>query len=85
MSLRLNYPEQVDQRMDNQICRITVTDYTVKANIRSQYQTELEQDHLWQVEVLGIKDRQFLVLQSLLIDLEEDIVVLDETGNKLFG
>jgi hypothetical protein len=85
MSLRLNYPEQVDRRMDEEICRITVTDYTIKANIKSQYHQELERDHLCQVEVLGIKDREFLVLQSQLIDLKEDIVVFDETGNKLFG
>ncbi|WP_462265876.1 hypothetical protein [Mucilaginibacter sp.] len=85
MSSRLNYPEQADRRMDDHICRITVTDYTIKSNIRSQYHKELEGDHLWQVEVLGIKDREFLVLQSQLIDLKEDIVVFDKTGNKIFG
>lgn len=85
MSLRLKYPEQVDWRMDDQVCRITITSYTIKDNIRAQYHQELERDHLWQVEVLGIKDREFLVLQSRLTDLKEDIVVLDENGNKLFG
>ncbi|MES2277323.1 MAG: hypothetical protein V4592_14945 [Bacteroidota bacterium] len=85
MGQRLKYPIQVDQRMDGQICRITITDYTIKDNIQPQYHDELEKDHLYQIEVLGITDREFLVLHSQLSDLKEDLVVFDENGNKIFG
>jgi|GEM_PF-2918580 len=85
MSQRLKYPIQVDQRMDGQVCRITVTDYTIKDNIQSQYYDELKKDHLYQIEVLGITDREFLVLHSQLIDLKEDIVVFDEYKNRILG
>jgi hypothetical protein len=84
MSRVLSYPEQVDPRMDGQICRITVTAYTIKANIRPAYHAELEKDHLWQVAVLGIADREFLILQSQLIALDEDMVVVDPDGKILY-
>ena len=85
MSSCLQYPQQVDSRMNDQICRITVTDYTIERNIRRAYHKELEKDHVWQVEVLGITDREFLVLQSQLINLQGDLVVIDEDGKRLFG
>lgn len=62
MSQRLKYPIQVDQRMDGQVCRITVTDYTIKDNIQSQYHEEFKKDHLYQIEILGVTDREYLVL-----------------------
>ena len=85
MRWRLQYPEQVDWRMDDQICRITVTDYTIDQSIRSVYHKELQKDHIWQVEVLGIEDREFLVLQSQLIDLKDDLVVIGGNRERLFG
>ncbi|NVM62139.1 hypothetical protein FHW88_000415 [Mucilaginibacter sp. SG538B] len=42
-------------------------------------------DRLYQVEVLGITDREFLVVQSQLVDLKGDLVVIDEDGKRLFG
>jgi hypothetical protein len=79
----LSYPEQVDYRMDGQICRITVTTYTIAGNIKPHYHKDLSQDHLWQVQVLGIEDREFLVVQSQLISLGGDVVVVDRNGNLL--
>jgi hypothetical protein len=84
MSRILNYPEQVDYRMDGQVCRITITSYTIKDNIKKQYHMELANDHLWQIEVLGIQDREFLVLESQLISLGTDVIVVDQNGKTLF-
>ena len=81
MSKVLSYPQTLDRRMDEQICRITVTTYTIAKNIKAQYQQELATDHLWQVKVLGIEDKEFLVLESCLESLEGDVVVADEQGD----
>jgi hypothetical protein len=81
----LKYPLQVDRRMDGQLCRITVTDYTIEANIKKEYQRELIKDRIWQVEVHGIQDKDFLVLNSLLTSLGGDVLVVDENGKVLFG
>lgn len=59
MSRVLNYLETVDYRMDGQICRITVTSYTIQDNIRHYYHKELAKDHLYQVQVFNIEDRNF--------------------------
>ena len=72
----------VDHRMDNGICRITVTDYTIKANIKDSYQKELANDKVWQVAVYGIEDKDFIVLNSLLERLEDELII-DENGNKI--
>ncbi|MDB5006246.1 MAG: hypothetical protein JWP45_639 [Mucilaginibacter sp.] len=84
MSRILKYSEQVDHRMDGQVCRITVTSYNIKDNIRSEYHTELAKDRLWQVAVLGIEDREFMVLQSQLVDLNEDLIVVGPDGKILY-
>lgn len=77
MAKVLNYPETVDYRMDDRPCRVTVVTYTIQDNIKPAFQNELINDHLYQVEVLGISDREFLVLQSQLSSLEgDDIVIL---------
>jgi hypothetical protein len=70
--------------MDGQLCRITVTDYTIERNIKRHYHKELEKDRVWQVEIYGIDDREFLVLNSLLTSLGDDMLVVDENGKVLY-
>lgn len=82
--LKSYFCETVDSRMDNKICRITQTSYTIEANIKSEYQKTLATDHIYQVEVLGIDDREFLILQSLLEELGDETVYIDENGKLLY-
>ncbi len=67
----LNFSDAVDFRMDEKICRITVTSYTIKDNIKTIFHKELSGDYLFQVKINGIDDREFLILQSQLIELDE--------------
>lgn len=78
MSQILNYPEQVDSRMDEQVCRITVTSYTINKNIKPQYQEQYKDHRLYQIKVKGIEDKEFLVMESLLEWLEEIVIENDE-------
>jgi hypothetical protein len=84
MASMLNYPETPARQMDGQICRITVTSLTLEANIRKAPLKELGPDRLWQIQVLGIDDREFLVLQSLLAS-SDDIVIVDKTDKLRYG
>lgn len=75
MASILKFPEQVDSRMDQKACRVTVTTYTIKDNIKRVYIDQYSNDHLYQIKVLGIDDKEFLVMQSLLEPLEEVVIV----------
>ena len=77
MSKVLKYPEQVDYRMDGKICRITVTTYTIKDNTKIKFHNELVNDHLYQIKIADIDEREFMILESLLEQLDE-IVLIDE-------
>lgn len=77
MAAVLKYPEQVDPRMDGKICRITVTSYTIIDNIKKQYQQEYVNDMIWQIKLLDIYDKEFLILQSLIEPLDE-VTITDE-------
>ena len=82
--LKSYFFETVDSKMDGKICRITVTSYKIEANIKPEYQRELSKDHIYQIKVLGIDDREFLILQSLLEDLDDETVYINENGNRLY-
>jgi hypothetical protein len=75
MSKILEHPVyQVDSRMDGKICRITL-DYPIEKNIKKEYINDYKQDKLWQIEIYGIIDKDFLVVQSLLDDLDEFVYI----------
>lgn len=70
MSKVLNYPEQVDYRMDNTVCRITVTTYTITDNVKKEFQNELLNDRIYQIKIAGINEREFMILESLLESID---------------
>ena len=71
----LEYPVyQVDSRMDGKICRITL-DYPIDKNIKKGYLDDYKNDKLWQIEIYGIIEKEFLIVQSLLEDLDEFVFV----------
>lgn len=74
MSNVLKFPEQVDNRMDGKACRITVTSYTIKDNLKSAYHEQYKNERLYQIKVIDIADKEFLVLESFLNPLPEVIV-----------
>ena len=75
MSRILEYPiDQVDSRMDGKICRITL-DYPIDKNIKKGYLDDYKEDKLWQIEIYGIIEKEFLIVQSLLEDLDEFVFV----------
>jgi hypothetical protein len=65
---------QLDSRMDEKVCRITFTRYTIKDNIKPNYHDQCKNDKLYQIKVIDIGHKEFLVFQSLLVNLEEVIV-----------
>jgi hypothetical protein len=76
----LRFPDQVDYRMDNKICRITETEYGMNPlNIKPQYITQLTRDRLCRIQVHGIDDREFMVLQSLLEDAGEEMLIIKQS------
>lgn len=77
MSQVLKFAGQVDSRMDEKICRITVSAYTIKDNIDPAFQEKYKNDHLCQIEIVDIPEKEFLVFEGLLEYLEE-IVVIDQ-------
>jgi len=77
----LRFPEQVDSRMDQKVCRITVTSYTIKDNIKPTYQEQYRNEHLYQIQILDVPEKEFLLLGCLLENLEE-VVVLDPNSLK---
>ena len=81
MSQVLKFPEQVDSRMDEKICRITVTTYTIKDNIKLSYQEKYKNEHLYQIETFDISEKGFLVFACLLENLDE-VVVVDNNSVK---
>lgn len=74
MSQVLKFPEQVDSRMDEKICRITVTSYTIKDNIKPSFQEKYKGEHLYQIKVIDIPEKEFLVFESLLKNLDEVVI-----------
>ena len=74
MSQILKYAEQVDGRMDDKVCRIIVTSYTIQNNIKPAYQEQYKNDRIYQIKVIDISDKEFLVFESLLESLEEVVV-----------
>ena len=79
MSQVLRFPEQVDSRMDQKICRITVTSYTIKDNIKPTYQEQYKNELLYQIQILDVPEKEFLVFSYLLENLEEVFVVYPDT------
>lgn len=79
MSQVLKFAGQVDSRMDEKICRITVTSYTIKDNINPAFQEQYKNKHLCQIQIIDIPEKEFLVFQSLLENLNE-VVVVDQKG-----
>ncbi len=73
MSRILKYPEQVDSRIDNKVCRVTLI-RSIDADLKGQFIEEYKADNLYQIEVQGITEKDFLVLESLLENLDEVIV-----------
>ncbi|MBW8685792.1 hypothetical protein [Chitinophaga rhizophila] len=73
----LKYPEQVDPRMDGKVCRITVTDYKLEPSIQAKDIPAHINDRLFQVEVHGIDDREYLILASQLEYAGQDLVVVE--------
>ncbi len=73
----LGFPEQVDSRMDQNICKITVTSYTTKDNIKPAFKEQYKNEHLYQIQILDIPEKEFMVFESLLENLDE-IVVIDQ-------
>lgn len=65
---------QVDSRIDGKVCRITDS-YPVNMSLKEQYLEEYTNDHLNQVKIIDIEEPEFLVLQSLLVPLDEVIIV----------
>ncbi len=74
MAQVLKFPEQVDSRMDEKICRITVTSYTIKDNIKSAFQEQYKNEHLYQIKIIDIPEKEFLVFESLLENLDEVVI-----------
>ena len=77
MSRVLNFPEQVDKRMDGKACRVTLTSYTIKDSLGKSYQDQYKNDVHLQIKVIDVSDKEFLVVQSLLENLDE-VVTVDE-------
>jgi hypothetical protein len=75
MSQILEFPvDQVDSRMDGKICRIT-DDYPIGKNIKKEYINDYKLDKLWRIEIYGITDKEFLIVQSLLEELDELVYI----------
>ncbi len=74
MAQVLKVPEQVDSRMGEKICRITVTSYTIKDNIKSAFQEQYKNEHLYQIKIIDIPEKEFLVFESLLENLDEVVI-----------
>jgi len=74
MSQVLKFAGQVDSRMDEKICRITVTSYPIKDNIKPAFQEKYKNEHLYQIQIIDIPEKEFLVFQSLLENLKEVVV-----------
>jgi len=79
MSQVLKFAGQVDSRMDEKICRITVTSYTITDNIKPAFHEQYKNENLYQIHIIDIPEKEFLVFESLLENLEE-IVVVDQQG-----
>ena len=75
MSQVLKFTGQVDSRMDEKICRITVTSYTIKDNIKPAFQEQYKNEHLYQIQIIDIPEKEFLVFESLLEYLGKVVVV----------
>ena len=50
-------------------------DYPIDKNIKKGYLDDYKNDKLWQIEIYGIIEKEFLVVQSLLEDLDEFVFV----------
>jgi hypothetical protein len=60
----LKYAEQANRKMDGKECRVTKISYTNEANLKHQYLVEFRNDSLYQVNVLGIQDKSFLLCRA---------------------
>ena len=49
----------------------------MKDNIKNQFHNALVNDHLYQIKIIDVDEREFMVLESLLEPLDE-IVLINE-------
>jgi len=67
MGRLLKFADQVDNRMDNKVCRITEY-YPLGPNLKPEYHHIYKDEVLCQIKVLDIPEKEFLVFSSLLVD-----------------
>ena len=71
----LKFPAVTGAEIDNQVCRVTVTDYTPELSLKKEYIEEYKNDHVFQVRLLDNNDREFIVMASMLETLQEPVIL----------
>lgn len=71
----LRFPAVTGPEIDNQVCRVTVTDYPVELSVKKQYIERYKNDHVFQIRLLSNDERDFIVMGSMLEHLKEPVIV----------
>ena len=75
MAKILRFPTVTGPEIDNQVCRVTVTDYPTELSVKKQYIDQYKNDHVFQIRLLGNDERDFIVMGSMLEHLKEPVIV----------
>lgn len=71
----LKFPEVPGPQIDDQIFRVTVTDYSLELSVKKECAEQYKSDQVFQVRLLNNNDREFIVLASMLEHLNEPVIV----------
>ena len=71
----LRFPETTGPEIDGEVCRVTITDYDVSLSLKREFIEKYKNDHVFQVRLLNRPDRDFIVMASLLENLQEPVIV----------
>lgn len=71
----LRFPTVTGPEIDDQVCRVTVTDYPIELSVKKQYIQQYKNDHVFQIRLLGNDERDFIVMGSMLEHLTEPVIV----------
>ena len=71
----LKFPAVTGAEIDDQVCRVTITDYAPELSLNKEYVGAYKNDRVFQVRLLGNNEREFIVMASMLETLDEPVII----------
>lgn len=70
----LRFPEVTGREIDNEVCRVTITNHAIDLSLKKEYVGQYKNDHVFQIRLLCNNERDFIVMGSMLEHLKESIM-----------